>query len=98
VEWSDPGFGNFARSYRDYFLSLARTSDPNQLKSPNSIDWPTYVGGPVFQNVLDAGSKGFELIKDNITTAENCNFFSKAWAKATKQGGKSRLRLFEIFC
>jgi carboxylesterase type B len=98
MEWSDPGFSNFSRSYQDYFLSLARTGDPNKLKSPNSINWPTYVGGPVFQNVLDAGGKGFELIKDNLTTAENCDFFLKAWAEATKQGGKSRLRRFEILC
>jgi carboxylesterase type B len=98
MEVSDPGFGNFARSYQDYFLSFARTGDPNKLKSPKTTDWPTFIGGPVFQNVLDAGSKGFELGKDNITTAENCDFFLKAWADATKQGGELSLRLGITLC
>jgi carboxylesterase type B len=89
TELIDPGFSGFARTLQDYFLSLVRTGDPNKLKAQNAINWPTFTRGPIFQNVLDAGGKGFDLIKDNATTAESCDIFFKAWAEATIQGGKS---------
>jgi carboxylesterase type B len=87
-EFNDPGFGDFARTFQSYLLSHARTGNLNSLKAQNAMDWPTFKAGPIFDDVLDAGSKGYQLIKDNFTTAESCNLFFKVWADATAQGGK----------
>jgi hypothetical protein len=86
----DPGFSTFAPAYQNYMLSHARSGDPNKWQIASGTEkWPKATLGPVFGNVLEAGNKGYTLIKDDLTSAETCDFWLDVWAGATKLGGES---------
>jgi carboxylesterase type B len=64
--------------YQKYFVSHARTGNPNTYKSQNSLDWPmsrVYYQQTV-PNVLDVkGRTGFALIHDTKVPKDKCDFW-----------------------
>jgi hypothetical protein len=74
----------FTPQYRSYFISHARTGDPNTLRDKATIEWPMVQQGAVFSNVLNAGNETFTLIDDKTNTAANCDWWQHIYVEATK--------------
>jgi hypothetical protein len=91
----DPTFGSFATTFQTYLLSHARTGDPNKLREEGSIEWPIASWGPVLGNVLNATDRGFELISDQMTKAEDCDLWRDVVAGMTSGLGKYIVSLIE---
>jgi hypothetical protein len=91
----DPTFGTFATTFQTYLLSHARTGDPNKLREKGSIEWPLVNWGPVLGNVLNATDKGFELISDQVTKAEDCDLWRDVVAGMTSSLGKRNVCFLE---
>jgi hypothetical protein len=85
----DPSFATFAPAYQNFLLSHARTGDPNKLQNAaGTVQWPKASFGPVFGNILEARNKGYALINNKFTGADQCDFWLDVWASATNMGGE----------
>lgn len=82
---SDPTFAPFAAQYEDYLLWHARAGDPNASKQ--TPQWPKVEFAGAMGNVMEAGNKGFGLIKDSIATKENCELWMNVMSAVTSKGG-----------
>jgi carboxylesterase type B len=84
----DRTFGTFAATFQSYLTSHARSGDPNKFRETGAIEWPLVTMGPVFGNVLNATDKGFELVSDQKTKAEDCDFWKDVLAGMTSSLGE----------
>jgi carboxylesterase type B len=75
--------------YQSYLISHARSGDPNKFRMNGTIEWPKVEWGPELKQVLNATDKGFELISDDKTTAEDCDLWKDVMAALTVGGGYS---------
>ncbi|KAI9814164.1 MAG: hypothetical protein M1832_005975 [Thelocarpon impressellum] len=87
-----PIFGGFSAAYQSYLTSHARTGDPNsnrlRFNLPPTIRWPKAdVSGEKVKNVLQAGNLGFNLIDDEQTLRQTCDFWLDTQAAAVALGG-----------
>ena len=88
-----PGFGSFAQAYQSYFVSHARSGDPNTYKKtvnvPPAINWPKPdSSGDEISNVLNAGDLGFNIVSDEETKESVCGFWREVAAAVTNLGGE----------
>ena len=83
IGMGDPAFASFATQYMDYFISHAKTGDPNKLRTNESIEWPLVTVAPTLSNVLDAGTNGYTLIEDDDIKEEDCGVFREIQAAVT---------------
>ena len=72
--------------------SHARTGDPNSYRLgfnvPPAIGWPKAdVSGDKVRNVLQAGNLGFNVIDDDQTLRDTCDFWIRTLAAAENLGG-----------
>lgn len=84
----DKTFPAFASQYQSYLTSHARSGNVNKFRSEGTINWPHVEFGPTLSKVLNANDKGFELIEDTKTRAEDCDFWRDTFAHLTAAGGK----------
>ncbi|KAL9040335.1 MAG: hypothetical protein Q9180_001971 [Flavoplaca navasiana] len=74
-----PGLGGFLQAYQSYFVSHARTAEPNTHRkkwglSP-TVAWPKSDGnGDKVQGTLQAGNLGFSVISDGQVRRETSDF------------------------
>jgi hypothetical protein len=88
--FADSNFASFAKRYQSYLTSHARTGDVNKYRVDGTIEWPHAEFGPSLSKVLNATDKGFELIEDTLTRAQDCDFWRDAFAALTSAGGMLR--------
>lgn len=83
-----PEFISLIETYQSYFVSQARTGNPNTLKRPRAITWPRpYNKGDVIGGVLDFSDRGFNVITDNQASESVCRFWRHVEATVTDRGG-----------
>jgi hypothetical protein len=85
---ADKTYSTFASQYQSYLTSHARSGNVNKFRLDGTINWPHVEVGPTLSKVLNANDKGFELIDDTKTKAEDCDFWRETFAHLTAAGGK----------
>jgi carboxylesterase type B len=86
--FGDRTFGTFAATFQSYLTSHARSGDPNKFREKGAIEWPIVTLGSTLGNVLNATDKGFELVSDQKTKAEDCDFWKDVVAGMTSGLGE----------
>jgi hypothetical protein len=87
---ADKTYPTFAGQFQSYLTSHARSGDVNKFRANGTIEWPLAQFGSTLSKVLNANDKGFELIEDTKTKADDCDFWKDAYAGLTAAGGKSK--------
>lgn len=87
-----PGFEAFAQTYRSYFVSHARSGNPNTYRKSyggfEAIHWPRPDNrGDALKNVLNATDSGFEVTTDELTKKSTCRFWQDFARDVTELGG-----------
>jgi Carboxylesterase family len=84
---NDKNIASFAPSFQAYLLSHARTGDPNTFKAADAPLWPKVTMGSTMTNVLNVTDKAqpYELVADEVTKAEDCDFWKEQLAAMTKE-------------
>lgn len=75
--------------YQSYLISHARSGDVNKFRLNGTIEWPKVEWAPELGKVLNVTDKGFELITDDKTTADDCDMWKDVMAALTVGGGYS---------
>jgi carboxylesterase type B len=75
--------------YQSQLISHARSGDVNKFRVNGTIEWPKAEWAPALKQVLNVTDRGFELIADDKTTAEECDFWKDVMAALTVGGGYS---------
>jgi hypothetical protein len=96
LSFADKTYPTFAGQFQSYLTSHARSGDVNKFRAAGTIEWPFTEFGSSLSKVLNANDKGFELIEDSKTKAEDCDFWKDAYAGLTAAGGKSRHISFDV--
>jgi hypothetical protein len=85
--FADPGLGTFGPQYHSYYSSHIRSGDPNTYRGNGTVQWPKAEFGAAISKVLDMGDKGYALVEDPKTRAEDCDFWRDAFAALTISAG-----------
>jgi len=83
----DSAISIFGPQYHSYYTSHTRTGDVNTYRINGTIQWPKAVFGPSISKVLNIQDRGYELIEDTRTTAEDCDFWRDVFAALTISAG-----------
>jgi hypothetical protein len=85
--------GNLYRDYQSYLTSFSIYGTPNAARltgdQPPTIYWPTSTGEALenLGNVLNVTDTGFEIISDEESLKNRCDFFLSVQAAVTLAGG-----------